>query len=125
MAQTTVGLTAKYFFVDFFGGIVYFPIWWYTRGLNQAFLRVLNSVKVASSWLGLGIWVKNLFVPMYGETAWQGKLISFFVRLFMIIVRGIGVIAWACISFIFFLVYVVALPVAVLGIFYHTGGLLF
>lgn len=115
----------KYFFVDFIGGIVMFPVWWYTRGLKIAAGRAFHSVEDASQWLGLGVWVKNLFVPMYGETSWQGKLISFFVRLFMIIVRGLGVVAWTIVAFVGLIVYVVCLPLAVIGLLYHITGVVF
>lgn len=67
--------------------LLYFPIWWYTRG----FLRFAKSFGQALhfKWqeLGVGIWVKNLFVPMFGERDMAGRLISFFVRLANIIIR--------------------------------------
>jgi hypothetical protein len=124
MTGSNSGLAIKYFFVDFVGGIVLFPVWWYTRGLRIVAARAVHSVSDASAWLGLGVWVKNLFVPMYGETSWQGKIISFFIRLFMIIVRGMGVLAWTVFAFAGLMVYVVILPFAVLGILYHVTGLL-
>jgi len=31
--------------------------------------------------VGLRVWLKNLFAPMFGQTDWQGRLISFFMRL--------------------------------------------
>ena len=34
--------------------------------------------------------MNNLFTPMYGQYDWQGRIISFFVRLFQLIFRLIG-----------------------------------
>jgi len=45
------------------------------------------------------VWIKNIFTPMYGQTDWQGKLISFFMRLFQIIFRGIVMTFWLFFTF--------------------------
>lgn len=116
-------LAARYFFVDFLGGIAAFPLWWYTRGLALAVAWVGRTVRGASAALGFGVWVKNVFVPMYGEYQWSGRIISFFIRLIMIIVLGIGVAAWSLAALLLFAVYLVALPAAVLGILFHAGGM--
>ncbi len=125
MANTSgVSLVVRYFFVDFLGGIAAFPLWWYTRGLAIAVAWVGRSVKIASATLGFSVWVKNLFVPMYGESQLSGRLISFFIRLIMIVVLGIGVAAWSLVACLLFLIYLVALPAAVLGILFHAGGMI-
>lgn len=71
------------------------PLWWYTGGL--AFIVTWWKNSIASSWqsVGVGVWFKNLFVPMFGQYDLQGRFISFFVRLFQIIVRSIGFLIWA------------------------------
>ena len=33
MMQNTAVLGLRYFAVDLFGGVLFFPVWWYTRGL--------------------------------------------------------------------------------------------
>jgi len=125
MAQSAPALAIRYFFIDLIGGIVAFPVWWYTHGLVMMAKWAGGSVSSASAYLGLGVWVKNLFVPMYGETSWQGRLISFAVRFFMIVLKGIGVGTWAVLTFAAFAVYVAVLPLAVIGIIYHAIGAAF
>ena len=122
MAQNAAGIATKYFFVDFLGGIILFPVWWYTRGLAMMTKWFLGSVKTGSQWFGLSVWVKNLFVPMYGETTIQGRLISFFMRLVVIIGKSIAVGVWACIAFIAYAAYLLALPLAIIGLIFHLGG---
>ncbi len=124
MEKSSASLAVTYFFKDFLGGIAFFPLWWFTRGLKMVAARAFHSVQEASAYLGLGVWVKNLFVPMYGDTSWQGKIISFFVRLAMIIIRGMGVIAWTIFAFLLLIAYVVSLPLAIIGALYHFGGML-
>jgi len=40
--------------------------------------------------LGVLLWLKNLFVPMFGQHDWQGRLVSFLIRLVQLIARGIA-----------------------------------
>ena len=110
---------AKTAFVDGLLEILRFPFWWYTHGLKQTFLALIRSINTSVLITGLGIWSKNLFVPMYGETSILGRVISFFVRLFMVVIRGMGVVLWALVAFCLFVFYLVAPPIALIGFFSH------
>ncbi len=89
--------------------IIYFPAWWYSRGLLR-FLKYLKDFLVdRERSLALLIWIKNLNIPMYGQYDWQGRLISFFMRLFQIIFRGIVMIFWLVFALAVFCVWL-ALP---------------
>jgi hypothetical protein len=122
MASSTIGLAARYFFGDSIGGVLRFPLWWYTRGLAFAAARASASVVHASRSLALGVWVRNLFVPMYGETGTEGRAISFFVRLAMVGLRGFAVAVWAALVWTLFGVYVLAPAAAVTGMLFHLAG---
>lgn len=104
--------------------ILWFPLWWYTKGLKTTFGKLARGVKNSVKFFALDIWVKNLFVPMYGETSITGRLISFFVRFFMIIVRGMAVGIWAVGAVLAAIVYVVAPPLLIINILYHVTGIL-
>lgn len=124
MSQVAAVIAIRYFLVDFVGGIVSFPFWWYTRGLSIVAAWAARSVRNAAANVGLGVWIKNLFVPMYGETAISGRLISFFIRLFMVVVRSIGVLAWSVLVALLFAAYLIVLPAAVIGLLYHSAGII-
>lgn len=109
---------------ELIGGIVALPAWWYTRGLAIMTAWFRRFVRDASERFSLGVWVKNLFVPMYGDTEWSGRLISFGVRFAMIFVRGGAVAVWSSGAFICLAAYVVVLPAAILGLLYHAVGLI-
>jgi hypothetical protein len=74
--------------------IIYFPIWWYSVG----FYRLIKNVWIfwceQEKILGFTVWAKNIFVPMYGQADWAGRLISFVVRLAQIIARGLILLIW-------------------------------
>ncbi|MEI6511439.1 MAG: hypothetical protein WCO25_05380 [Candidatus Uhrbacteria bacterium] len=109
---------------ELFDGIVSLPAWWYTRGLAIMTAWFQKFVRDASERFSLGVWVRNLFVPMYGDTEWSGRAISFGVRFAMIFVRGGAVAVWSSAAFVGLAVYVLALPMAILGLLYHAVGLI-
>ena len=97
----------KFVFRDVIGDILYWPIWWYSAGLARAGMRMVNSVSHGNQVLGVSLWAKNLFRPMFGQYDWQGRLISFFVRFFQIIFRTIALLLWLIVSVIVFLLWII------------------
>jgi hypothetical protein len=67
----------------------YFPIWWYSQGWLRFGKLLHGFLSWQSATLGVGVWLKNIFIPMYGQTDFSGRLISFFIRLVQVIFRGI------------------------------------
>ncbi|MEA2088893.1 MAG: hypothetical protein U9O55_03585 [Patescibacteria group bacterium] len=90
MAQNIFLLFLKYITVDLIGDFFYFPVWWYTKGFKKAIFFSIKKIKDTEKGLGIGIWAKNLFKPMYAQYDWQGRIISFLMRLFQLIVRSIA-----------------------------------
>jgi len=121
--QTFV-LGLKYFFIDLIGGIIRWPIWWYTLGLVMAGNWGIKTIKMYARMLALSVWIKNIFVPMFGFYDWQSRLISIFMRIVNIIGRSIGIIILSIGVLIAVVIYVLILPVAALAFFYQfIGGL--
>jgi len=93
--------------------IAYFPFWWYTAG----FMRVLNGAKnwiaAANMNMAPGLWLRNLFVPMFGQTDVQGRIMSVFMRFANVIGRSIGLLIWILIV-LFFLMVWLSFPLFVL-----------
>lgn len=98
--------------------IAFFPLWWYSVGL----LRFMDSLKIFLNerWMiiGAGVWLKNIFTPMYGQSDIVSRLISFVIRFIQIIVRFI--------VFLFFLILAtialalwIFLPIAVLYLIFQ------
>jgi hypothetical protein len=80
------------------GDIFYFPFWWYTKGLYNFTKKILVFLSNKEKSSALFVWLKNIFVPMYGQSDWQGKLVSFFMRLVQIIFRTIVMIFWLIVA---------------------------
>ena len=57
--------------------------------------------------LGFSIWLKNLFVPMFGQTDFAGRVISFLLRIFQIIFKGIALLLIIILVLAFFVFWLV------------------
>lgn len=85
MIRSNAALLLKYVAVDVVGSFLYFPVWWYTRGLVRAGAYCLRTIADMARSYGVSVWIKNLFTPMFGQHDISGRLISFFMRLVMIV----------------------------------------
>lgn len=94
-------------FTQFFIDLFYFPVWWYGEGTKRAFLACVGLIGEANGNLAPGLWLKNIFVPMFGQTDWQGRITSFFMRLVNVIGRGFGLLIWTTVVWILFLLWLV------------------
>jgi hypothetical protein len=83
-----------------FKDILFFPFWWYSFGLAKFLIWLKSFLGDKQRSLGLGVWVKNIFVPMYGQRDWQGVLISIFIRIVQIIFRSIAMILWLLVAIV-------------------------
>lgn len=95
---------------------LYFPIWWYTVGFVRFGQKVLNFWRNRQAALGLLVWLKNIFVPMYGQHDFAGRLISFVIRVVQIIYRGLAMLVVFILglaALVFWLLFPPALVVAI------------
>jgi hypothetical protein len=114
----------KIIFLDNFLDVLYFPIWWYSKGLILAGKWALSSVAETENFLGLRIWLANMLRPMFGQYDLTGKIISFFMRIFQIVFRTIALAVFALFYFAVFAIYLL-LPIGVFyGIIIHLPGLM-
>lgn len=123
--MSTFSLALKYFFIDLLGGILRWPLWWYTKGLQLRIQWAVNSITNYGRMLALGVWIKNIFVPMFGQRDWQSRLISVFMRIVNIVGRSIALFLWTLIVIVLVGVYLVLPVVSVLAAIYHLTGNLF
>lgn len=86
MASKTTAV-ARFFFLDLAGSIVHFPMWWYTSGAFGVITWMRDDLGYRWKSYSIGIWIKNFFVPMYGQYDWTGKIVSVFMRIVVLVGR--------------------------------------
>lgn len=108
MIQKNVGTKAiKFILKDIVLDFVLWPVWWYSTGLVEAFYRMIDTMKQANDEVALTIWIKNIFVPMYGDYTWQGRLISFMMRIVQIIGRIVIFLVWCIFAITVFTLWII------------------
>lgn len=78
---------ANFIIGDVVGSIVRFPFWWYTDGVMSVVRWLGRSLSYRWRGYAIGLWVRHLFVPMYGAYDWASRLISFVMRVMVIAIR--------------------------------------
>lgn len=94
--------------------ILLFPLWWYSLGLYKALSWFLNFCAQWWQALGVAIWLKYLFVPMYGQTDFFGRLISLAMRLVQIFARSLAFLIIALMGALLIFAWL-ALPLVIIG----------
>lgn len=88
--------------------IITAPLWWYIGGVVWVAVRIGASIRDAAQQAALGLWIKNLFVPMYGQHDVWGRIVSFIIRAANIVARGLWVVLWAIICGAAFVAWIAA-----------------
>src|SRR3989339_842340 len=116
MTQNIIVQASKSLIIDLIGEILYFPIWWYGPGLKRTVLHVFKSIKNTSRNLALVIMFKSLFKPMFGQYDREGRIISFFMRLFLTLGRLLSFLAIVVI-FLIIIIFCIGKKQSVIHIF--------
>ena len=104
---------------SFFG----FPVWWYTRGVILVAERLKQFWIFSVRMTGVSVWMRNLFVPMFGDVSIAGRIISFLLRLIMVMWKIFLLGLWALCLIALFLFYLILPFSCLLGLFYHLSGI--
>ncbi len=94
--------------LEFLLDIIFFPLWWYTGGIAYAIGAARNLLSSANANLAPFMWLKNLFVPMFGQHDFQGRMVSVIMRFLNFIFRGIALLLSTVLVFALLLAWVLA-----------------
>jgi hypothetical protein len=106
-------------YLDWLVEIFIFPFWWYSVGLLRAIHYVWGFLLRREQQIGFLIWFENIFVPMYGQTDFISRLISFIIRLFQVIVRGLVLILFIVIALAMLVIWLILPPLAIYQIYFN------
>jgi hypothetical protein len=94
MSMPVVGLI-RLFLSETLGSLIRFPFWWYTEGLMEAARWCARGLQYRWESAGLVVWMRNFFVPMYGQHDLAGRLVSVVMRFVVLIGRLVGLLVEA------------------------------
>lgn len=100
-----------------------FPIWWYSEGFELAWKHCKSRAENILRSTGFVIFLRNIAQPMYGDTTRQGRIISVFLRLILLVFLFFWTGVRLAFAFFLFVLHVVALPLAIIMIIYQVFSL--
>lgn len=106
------GEILRLLFVDFLGSFAWFPFWWYTIGFRRFAFWCRLQLQYRMRQYSFRVWMRNFFVPMYGQYDWTGRLVSFFMRGVVLIGRGIAFFIEAVVYLFALLIWLFLPPIA-------------
>lgn len=109
-----VGAVARLLVIDLLGSIVWFPVWWYTKGLALVAGKALAALRYRSQAYAFRIWIRNFFVPMYGQYDVWGRIISVFMRFAVLVGRATALAVEALVYLAGLIAWLLAPPVTLL-----------
>lgn len=115
MAQTVSRRAQSFLFREFLGEVLFFPVWWYVQGLRLVTASLLNQVAGVEYRLGVGLMIRNIGRPMYGDRTRSGRIISFFMRLVLIVGKGLTLLVWLALMLLVWLAWVIG-PLLTIGL---------
>lgn len=101
---------------------IMFPVWWYARGLMLMLRWCATAIKDYAQYFAINIWIKNILVPMFGQSDWQSRLISIFMRSVQIVGRTFALVLVLLVIALALAVYIVAPIFLALQFAYHVVG---
>lgn len=97
----------RYILTEFFLDILYFPVWWYTKGLSRIASYCVENIVRHERRLALRIWLQYLFKPMYGDYTKEGRIISFFMRVIVMVAKLVVMVLWVFYTGILFIIWLI------------------
>lgn len=101
-----------------------YPIWWYTTGLSNLTTWIVEGLRYRWQKYALGLWLRHLTLPMYGEYSFIGRAVSFFMRVVVVIGRGIAWLVEALVYGLLLIIWLVWPVLAILGLSIMGAGFL-
>ncbi|MBM3205068.1 hypothetical protein FJZ48_03770 [Candidatus Uhrbacteria bacterium] len=117
--KSNAGAVARYLFLDLAGSLIHFPFWWYTKGFFDVLQWVGRSCSFQWKSYGITLWMKNFFVPMYGQYDFSGRLVSVIMRFVVLIGRLIVFVVFA-LAYLLAVVAWLVIPIVALLLFLHS-----
>lgn len=94
MAQSTATRATLFVLRELIGEVLYFPVWWYSRGLAGTGRSLLSQWYGLANRMSIPILARTMGRPMYGDYTRSGRVISFFFRLLLLVSRLVVFGVW-------------------------------
>lgn len=96
--------------------VLTFPWWWYVSGFPAVLRWAGQTLRGWEHTVGFALWAKHLFVPMFGQTDWQSRMISVALRLAVLLGRMVQVVLGALAVALAVIAYLALPPIVIVQV---------
>ena len=108
LGQNVFFVASRTFLIETLGDFLSFPVWWYTKGFVHIARNRIVGISSAADNLALRLLLLNIFKPMFGQYDRAGRVISFFMRIIILIGRLIYLAIYSLLQVALLLLWVAA-----------------
>lgn len=90
--------------------LITFPVWWYTVGLGLAWQSVRRHFWFGVHRSGITLFARHMGEPLYGDYTRAGRVISFFLRIFLLVFKFLALCLRTLVLAVFGLGYLLIIP---------------
>jgi hypothetical protein len=116
----------RFLLLDVTTSVVTFPLWWYGDGLTSVIRWSGRSLRYRWRSYAFDVWLRSMFVPMYGQADLFGRAISVVMRFVVLawrlvgygieaLLHGLLIVAWTAWPILLFLLLVLAVYQSLFG----------
>ncbi len=95
------------------------PVWWYTTGVILMWQWVKRRIAYRLRAMGLVLFMRHLSEPLYGDYTRSGRLISFFLRIALLIGKFIWLGLYCALLIFVMALYLAIIPLSIVMILYQ------
>lgn len=95
-----------------------FPLWWYTIGFGVVWQRARQQFRYGLKKTAFRLFLRNLRHPLYGDYTRSGRIISFFLRIVLLIAKIVFLGVRLVFLALFLGAYLVILPFSLFVVIY-------
>ena len=99
--------------------ILTFPLWWYTSGSRVVWQWTKRELRFGLHQTGLLLFARHMHEPLYGDYTKSGIILSFFLRLVLLLYKLLLFIIRAILVVVAAVLYLLLLPLVIVMIVYQ------
>ncbi len=95
------------------------PVWWYTSGWHRVWQWNLRQMDLGLHQTGLLLFAHHMREPLYGDYTHSGIILSFFLRIILLLFKLTLLVVRALLLAVFDALYLAVLPLSVAMIIFQ------
>ena len=98
-----------------------FPLWWYSTGVSLMWAWSKRQFSLGIHHTGLTLFARHLGEPLYGDYTRAGRIIGFFLRIILLVIKLLMLSARLIMVLLLDLIFLAILPASLAFVIYQLS----